>query len=175
MALGRHLGRLAAMLNPLDQSAVQQIRKATGGGKFAQAMAIARAGVKQIATGGYFQGRTMVYDPRRVAGPSFGGGRDGFRSMALGGGGGNPIARKNFARGIGQTRQAIGLGIGALAGLNLFAPNSGLTSAANIGALGIGAYAIGQGPIAEKFGQKGANWMYAGLGAGAIGHLTGVI
>jgi len=146
----RNLGKLLTALNPLDQSAMTQIAKATMGQSFGKrGLAFAKAGMKQIAGGGYFRGRTM----------NWGGVARGFRGLS-----GTRDMRVDTA----NARRAVAGVIGAWAGLNVMAPNSNFTSMANYGMAAAGMTAAGQGPIKGKWGQTGANIAYAGA-AGTLG------
>lgn len=131
----RNMGKLVAMLNPLDQSAVQQVMKANAGrGKIGQMIGLGVAGAKQVMSGGYFQGRTATV------------GRGGAlvgRARGPVGSSLDAMGTKAYARSAGQARQAVGGVAAAWAGLNLMAPDSNLTTLANIGVVGGGLGALG--------------------------------
>jgi hypothetical protein len=167
----RGMGKLMAMLNPLDQSAMSQIAKSTAGkGMFARSAALAGAGAKQILHGGYFRGRTATAM------------QGGIRSRAARPQGMGPVGlgsvgsanRARYAATVGSTRKYAAIGAGAWAGLNILAPNSNLTGAANI--VGGAGLAVGMGgPIQRRWGTRGRNMWYAGAGAYGAGKMFGVI
>ena len=152
-----NMGKLLTALNPLDQSAVQQLMKSTAGqGMFKRGLAFAQAGAKQVARGGYFRGRTLNYAPGRAAGP--------WRSLS-----GTRAMRDEAA----VTRQAAAGVVGAWVGLNLMAPNSGLTSLANYGAMAGAGVGISRGPLMNKFGTTGRNIGYGATGVGLAAKMFG--
>ena len=64
--------------------------------------------------------------------------------------------------------------VGAWAGLNTMAPESSLTTAANYGMMGAAAIAAGPS-VQSKFGNRGRNILYGGVG-GTLGlKMFGVI
>ena len=150
----RGLGKLITALNPLDASMMNQMGKAMSGqSMFRRGLNYAKAGAKQIAGGGYFRG---------------------ISASASGGlsprGPGNAAIRRTAA----NSRLAVA-GIGAAwAGLNFLAPNSGLTSMANYGMVIGGAAAAGPG-VQAKFGNRGRNIMYGGVGGVLGAKMFGVI
>ena len=158
----RNLGRLLTALNPLDQSAISQIRKASSAsGGMGQMLGLAYAGAKQVLGGGYFKGKTLsgVNGRLRSLTPgNIGGAMEGvmmdidsragrtLRTVALGG-------RKER----GNIRKMAAGGLGAWAGLNVMAPDSNLTTAANIAV--VGGAAVG---AAAHYGRPAySKWMGA--------------
>ena len=165
------LGKLVGMLNPLDQSAVNQIRKSAGGGFLNQAVALSKAGINQVKSGAYFRGQHLVYDAKAVGGKVRG---YANRSMGTLGSGTSVRARTAVARGTGEWRRNIAMGGAAWAGLNLMAPDSNLTKAANW-AGGIGAV-YGAGRMSgSSFGPMARNLTWGAGGAYGAGKLFGVI
>lgn len=150
-----NMGRLLTALNPLDQSAVQQITKATAGqGMFKRAMSFAQAGAKQIARGGYFRGINRAAPGMGKMGSQF------ARS---------PVGRLEA----GDTRMAAAGVIGAWVGLNAFAPDSSLTRMANYGAMAGVGIGISRGPLMSKFGTLGRNVGYAATAGGIAAKMFG--
>jgi len=155
----RGLGmKLLTALNPLDQSMAQQIMKATAGkGLISRGFEFAKAGGKQIASGGYFSGIN-----RGAEGTGWGGSglvRAGGRQLT-----------KDYAR----TRTTVA-GIGAAwAGLNYLAPESSLTTLANYGVAGAATYAVGS-DLQKKFGNRGRNLLYGGVGGVMGANMFGLI
>jgi len=155
----RGLGKLLTALNPLDQSMMNQISKATMGDTFGKrAMTFAKAGMSQIGRGGYFSGVSR-------GGKGTGMGGSGLMRGA------NDISRQDAA----SARKAVAGVLGAWAGLNVMAPNSNLTTMANYGMAAGATVAMGQGPIKSKWGQQGANIAYAGAAGGLGAKMFGVI
>ena len=177
MGMGRSLGRLMAFANPLDQSAVQQILKSQSGkGIFAKGLALASAGAKQITSGGYWQGRNL----RAVRGK--------LRSLSGGNVGGEVMSNmrskagyqmrsraRKMNREIGGQRKMLAGGVGAFLGLNVMAPDSGLTNTANM-VVGAGAF-VGAAKfgVGAKWGRNAEVGMYAAGGAALGAKMMGII
>lgn len=171
------LGKLLAFVNPLDQSAVSQIVKANkGGGFFGQAAALVKEGARAMAPGGgYWKGKTVravngklrSLTPGNIGSPlQMSLSREGAKARLPWRAARNEVAgqRKLFAG-----------AVGAWAGLNVMAPDSSLTGAANMVAGAAGTVALGRGVVGPRWGPKAAAGFYAGMGGLAGAKMLGIL
>ena len=153
----RNLGKLVAMLNPLDQSATQQILKSSGRGFMNKAMALGKAGFSQVTSGGYFRGKTLRY-----------GARQGFHS-------GRPGVNIGARREVATARKTIGAMGAGWVGLNAMAPGSFPTQLANMAGAGVGVGMLGRGPVRNRWGPGAEKKLYMGAGGLGAASILGII
>lgn len=153
----RGLGRLVSMLNPLDQSATQQILKSAGKGFMNRAAALGHAGARQVLSGGYFRGKSLRY-----------GAKQGFFSGRTGA----TIGKTTDIAGARKTVTALA---GAWAGLNALAPGSFPTQMMNMGAGAVGVGMLGRGPVRNRWGPGAEKKLYLGAGGVGAASLLGII
>ena len=173
----RGLGKLVAMLNPLDQAAASQIWKAgkASGGLLGGVLGVGRAGANQVLSRNYWQGRNMAMSATgRLRQRSIGNIGLGGREPTMGGLKAAAVGARPGTQDVARLRRTAGAIGGAWMGLNLLAPDSNITGGANTVAMAAGVLGAGK-MIGNKWGRGASTMWYGGAGAAALGRMTGVI